>query len=516
MAQLSAFRNPSEPALLENYRPGDAFCELMGDGVEDRPRLIEFWQRLEQFPLSDLTARAADALHDLYERGVTFTVYSDRDAIDRTLPFDVIPRVLTASEWDTIDRGVKQRVKALNLFLADIYDGQKVLKDGIIPAELVLGNANYRPEMAGVILRHGTYVNIAGIDLVRGRDGDFYVLEDNARTPSGVSYVVENRHLMQRAFPDLLEGFNVLDVSEYGQRLREKLVETAPAHCDNPQIVLLSPGVFNSAYYEHIFLAREMGVPLVEGRDLVVLDEKLFAKTITGLQPVDVVYRRVDDDFLDPEVFNPDSLLGVPGIMSCLRAGNVTIANAPGTGVADDKAVYAYMPAIIRYFLGEDPILANVETHICRDADGLKYTLDNLDQLVVKPVGESGGYGIVIGPKATKAELESIRASLQKSPEKFISQPMIQLSVCPTLTDEGVAPRHVDLRPFAVTGEDTWVLPGGLTRVALKKGSIVVNSSQGGGTKDTWVVTATSDKARGPSAGGSTQSQSQSQTGQVA
>jgi uncharacterized circularly permuted ATP-grasp superfamily protein len=488
MAQLSAFRDPSEPALLSDYRPGKSFCELMGDGVEDRPRLLEFWQRLEQLPYADLTVRAADALHDLYERGVTFTVYTDRDAIDRTLPFDVIPRVLTPSEWETIETGVKQRVTAINLFLNDVYGKQKILKDGVIPRELVLGNANYRPEMQGVSLPQGTYVHIAGIDLVRGGDGDFYVLEDNARTPSGVSYVVENRHLMQRAFPDLLEGFSVRDVSDYGQKLREKLLEVAPANADNPQIVLLSPGVFNSAYYEHIFLAREMGVPLVEGRDLVVIDERLYAKTITGLQVVDVVYRRIDDDFLDPKAFNPESMLGVPGIVDCLRAGTVTIANAPGTGVSDDKAVYAYMPKIIEYYLGEGPILSNVKTYICRDPNDLAYTLEHTEELVVKPVGESGGYGIVIGPKSTKKELEACRSAVKAKPENFIAQPMVQLSVCPTLTDEGVAPRHVDLRPFAVTGKDTWVLPGGLTRVALRKGSIVVNSSQGGGTKDTWVL----------------------------
>lgn len=513
MAKLSAFRDPSEPALLSGYSPGKSFCELMGDGVEDRPRLLDFWQRLEQLPLSDLTARAADALNELYERGVTFTVYSDREAIDRTLPFDVIPRVLTANEWERIERGVKQRVKTLNLFLADIYGEKRILKDGVVPTDLVLGNANFRPEMEGFKPPQGTYVHIAGIDLVRGGDGEFYVLEDNARTPSGVSYVVENRHLMQRAFPDLLEGFNVRDVSDYGQKLREKLIENAPEGCSNPQLVLLSPGVFNSAYYEHIFLAREMGVPLVEGRDLVVKDERLYAKTIMGLQAVDVVYRRVDDDFLDPKAFNPDSMLGVPGIMDCLRAGTVTIANAPGTGVADDKAVYAYMPKIIKYYLDEEPILGNVETHICRDPEGLAYTLEHLDELVVKPVGESGGYGIVIGPKSTKEELDECRKLILAKPENFISQPMIQLSVCPTLSDEGVGPRHVDLRPFAVTGKDTWVLPGGLTRVAMRKGSLVVNSSQGGGTKDTWVLY--DSKLKAEPAASATQSQSQSQGGKA-
>ncbi len=515
MSKLSAFRDSSEPALLSNYHPDKSYCELMGDGVEDRPRLLEFWHRLEQLPLSDLTARAEDALHDLYERGVTFTVYTDGDAIDRILPFDVIPRVLTSSEWETIEKGVKQRVAALNLLLGDIYGEQRVLKDGIVPSDLILGNANYREEMRGVALPHGTYVHIAGVDLVRGADGEFYVLEDNARTPSGVSYVVENRHLMQRAFPDLLEGFNVHDVSDYGQKLREKLIETAPPGCDDPQLVLLSPGVFNSAYYEHIFLAREMGVPLVEGRDLAVVDGRLYARTITGLQRVDVVYRRIDDNFLDPLAFNPDSLLGVPGIFSCLKNGTVTIANAPGTGVADDKAVYAYMPKIIRYYLDEEPVLANVETHICREPEGLAYTLAHLEELVVKPVGESGGYGIVVGPKASRAELDACRAALTKDPEKFISQPMVQLSVCPTLTEKGVAPRHVDLRPFAVTGKDTWVLPGGLTRVALKEGSIIVNSSQGGGTKDTWVLAGLAGNAAAvetPAAAPASASQEQRQT----
>ena len=381
-----------------------------------------------------------------------------------------------------------QRVAAINRFLWDVYHDQKILDDGVVPRDLVLGNANFRKEMVGVDVPNGTYSHICGVDLVRNDKGQFMVLEDNARTPSGVSYVVENRHLMQRAFPDLLQGFNVREVSSYGMMLRDKLIECAPEGCEEPQLALLSPGVFNSAYYEHIFLAREMGVPLVEGRDLIVKDDRVFAKTIAGLQRIDVIYRRIDDDFLDPEAFRPDSRLGVPGLMRCLAAGNVTIANAPGAGVADDKAVYAYMPRIIEYYLDEEPIIPNVETHICREPEALKYTLDNLDKLVVKPVGESGGYGIVIGPRASAKELDEIRAALKKNPANYISQPMIQLSVCPTVTEDGVAPRHVDLRPFAVTGRETWVLPGGLTRVALRKGSIIVNSSQGGGTKDTWVL----------------------------
>jgi len=432
--------------------------------------------------------RSADAENELFNLGITFTVYSDKDAIDRILPFDVIPRVLTASEWRTIETGVSQRVRALNMFLWDIYHEQKILADGIVPRHLVLGNANFRKEMTGLDVACGTYIHINGTDIVRNREGDFLVLEDNGRAPSGVSYVVENRHLMQRAFPDLMRGLRVKPVSDYGDRLMAKLSEVAPQGIDEPTIVLLSPGVYNSAYFEHIFLAREMGVPLVEGRDLVVENDRVFMRTLAGLQPVHVIYRRINDDFLDPEAFEPTSMLGVGGLMRAAHKGNVTLANAVGTGVADDKAVYAYVPDIIRYYLSEDPILKNVETHICGREEGLSYTLDHLANLVVKPVGESGGYGIVVGPKATRLELEQCRKKLQADPDNFIAQPMIDLSVCPTLVDGKVEPRHVDLRPYAVTGRETWVLPGGLTRVVLQRGSIIVNSSQGGGTKDTWVL----------------------------
>ena len=476
--------------ILSGYEHGAHYCELLGSAASKRDRAGQIWDRLLHIDADELLSRAADVSGQLLDLGVTFTVYSDRDAIDRILPFDIIPRVIEPQEWDTIERGVIQRVTALNKLLWDIYHDGKIIKDGIVPGELIYKNANYRSEMEGYDPPCGTYVHIAGVDLIRDRDGDFLVLEDNARTPSGVSYVVENRFLMQRAFPDLLEGFVVRDVSTYGARLGEKLVDVAPGGMSNPNIALLSPGVFNSAYFEHIFLARELGVPLVEGRDLFVDDDRLYVKTIRGPQRLDVIYRRIDDNFLDPEVFNPESLLGVPGMMRAVMAGNVTLANAVGTGVADDKAVYAYMPRIIRYYLDEEPILANVETHICREPDALKYTLDNLDKLVVKPVGESGGYGIVIGPKASKEELEACAAKLKADPANFIAQPMIDLSVCPTLRDGGTAACHVDLRPFAVTGRETWVLPGGLTRVAMKQGSIIVNSSQGGGTKDTWVLEA--------------------------
>ena len=488
MAKATAPTQPDRDNVLGAYDQQKFYCEMLGSPAKDRAKLPDLWNRLLEYDSDDLRARANEASDELLDLGITFTVYSERDAIDRILPFDIIPRVLPASDWRKLESGVTQRVAALNLFLRDVYHDGKVFKDGIIPEELVRGNENYRPEMENYEPPCGTYVHIAGVDLIRDGDGQFLVLEDNARTPSGVSYVVENRHLIQRAFPDLLEGFAVRSVSQYGQRLHQKLCEVAPESISDPGVVLLSPGVFNSAYFEHIFLAREMGVPLVEGRDLVVDDECVFMKTVSGLKRVHVIYRRIDDAALDPDCFDPESLLGVAGLMRAVIAGNVTLANAVGTGVADDKAVYAYMPRIIKYYLDEDPIIANVETHICREPDALAYTLDNLKDLVVKPVGASGGYGITIGPKASAKELAACAAELKADPANFISQPMINLSVCPTLSEDGVAPCHVDLRPFAVTGKKTWVLPGGLTRVALKPGSIIVNSSQGGGTKDTWVL----------------------------
>jgi uncharacterized circularly permuted ATP-grasp superfamily protein len=488
MATITALERPGAAGTLDGYDPRHFYCELKGSPEVRNRHLAALWRRLQGMELGKLRERAADAERELFMLGITFTVYSDRTAIDRILPFDVIPRVITAADWRTLDRGIKQRIKALNLFLWDVYHEKRILKDGIVPKELVLGNPNYRPEMVGYNPPRGTYIHIAGTDIIRDPKGDFYVLEDNARTPSGVSYVVENRHLMQRAFPDLMEGFAIQSVSEYGEQLSGKLIETAPAGIADPNVVLLSPGVFNSAYFEHVFLAREIGIPLVEGRDLFVDDDKVFMKTVSGPSPVHVIYRRLNDDYLDPEVFRPESALGVKGLMRAVRKGTVTLANAVGTGVCDDKAVYAYLPRIIRYYLGEDPVLPIVQTHICREPEGLAHTLENMEKLVVKPVGESGGYGICVGPKASKAEIELAREQLKADPSNYISQPMIELSVSPTMTEDGVEPRHVDLRPFAVTGEETWLMPGGLTRVALRKGSIVVNSSQGGGTKDTWVL----------------------------
>jgi uncharacterized circularly permuted ATP-grasp superfamily protein len=475
--------------LLDDYDPNGFFCELTGKSGESRERAGALIDRLNRLSLQELRARAGDAERELFNLGITFTVYTEKDAIDRILPFDVIPRVISRADWETLERGVQQRVAALNLFLWDIYHDQRILKDGVVPRDLVEGNKNFRSEMIGVDVPHGTYVHINGTDLVRGSDGHFYVLEDNARTPSGVSYVVENRHLMQRTFPDLMSGIGIRPVSDYGERLHAAFTAVAPSGIDDPQVVLLSPGTYNSAYFEHIFLAREMGVPLVEGRDLVVDEnDEVFMKTIAGPQPVHMIYRRINDDFLDPEAFNPESMLGVPGLFRAFKAGKVNLANAVGTGVADDKAVYAYMPRIVRYYLDEDAIIDNVDTYICREREGLQYTLDHLEDLVVKPVGEAGGYGITVGPRASKEELEACRAQVKADPPNYISQPMVSLSVSPTLVENGIEPRHVDLRPFAVTGRSTWVLPGGLTRVALRRGSIIVNSSQGGGSKDTWVL----------------------------
>ena len=478
----------SANGLLAGYDRGGFYCEITGTDGHSAPHTAAIRAWLDRTRLPTLRRRARDCERELYSLGITFTVYSDRDAIDRVLPFDVIPRPIAPAEWRTLERGLVQRVTAINQFLRDVYGPGRIFKDGIVPEELVTQNDNYRPEMAAVDIPFDSFVNICGVDLVRDGTGAFCVLEDNARTPSGVSYVIENRHLMQRAFPDMMEGVGIRPVSEYGMRLRDALAEMAPKEVLDPQIVLMSPGVFNSAYFEHIFLAREMGVPLVEGRDLVIDDGLVYMKTSGGRRRVDVIYRRIGDDFMDPEVFRPESMLGVPGIMEVYRKGRVALANAVGTGVADDKAVYAYMPRIIRYYLDEDPIIANVETHICREPDGLRYTLDHLAELVIKPVGESGGYGITVGPRATRAELAACRKRLLAQPENFISQPMIGLSVSPTLVKGGIEPRHVDLRPFAITGVDTWVLPGGLTRVALRKNSLIVNSSQGGGSKDTWVL----------------------------
>ncbi|MBV9077848.1 MAG: circularly permuted type 2 ATP-grasp protein [Methylobacteriaceae bacterium] len=423
--------------------------------------------------------------------GITFAVYGDNEASERLIPFDVIPRVLTKAEWAALERGLKQRVSALNAFLADIYGPQECIRAGVVPADLVLTNPHYRPEMKDFAVPHGVYVHIGGIDIVRVGENDFYVLEDNARTPSGVSYMLENREVMMRLFPELFASHRVAPVENYPDALLKTLKSVAPHDGADPVVVLMTPGRYNSAYYEHSFLADKLGIELVEASDLLVDDDVVYMRTTRGPTRVDVIYRRIDDDFLDPLVFRPDSALGVPGLMSAYRSGNVTLCNAVGTGISDDKAVYTYMPDIVRFFTGEEAILKNVPTWRCREADALAHVVANLGELVVKEVNGSGGYGMLVGPHATKRELEDFKRKLKHAPENFIAQPTLSLSTCPTFVASGVAPRHVDLRPFVLSGaDDIRIVPGGLTRVALKEGSLVVNSSQGGGTKDTWVIDA--------------------------
>ena len=425
--------------------------------------------------------------------GITFNVYGEEGGKERLIPFDLLPRIIPGAEGAALEVGLRQRVQALNAFLADVYHGREILRAGRIPAEQVLNNAQFRAEMKGVDVPGGLYAMIAGIDLVRaeGTDGkgEYYVLEDNLRVPSGVSYLLENRKMMMRLFPDLFSRYDVHPVEHYPDLLLETLRAVAPTGVRDPTAVLLTPGAFNSAYFEHSFLAQQMGVELVEGQDLFVRDDTVFMRTTQGPKRVDVIYRRLDDDFLDPEVFRPDSMLGVPGLMSAYRAGRVTLANAVGTGVADDKSIYPYVPEMVRFYLGEEPILNNVPTYMLRDADDLAYTLAHLPELVVKEVHGAGGYGMLVGPAATKAEIEEFRLRILAAPEKYIAQPTLALSTCPTFVDAGIAPRHIDLRPFVLSGgKEIRMVPGGLTRVAMKAGSLVVNSSQGGGTKDTWVV----------------------------
>jgi uncharacterized circularly permuted ATP-grasp superfamily protein len=422
--------------------------------------------------------------------GITFAVYGAAEAQERLIPFDVLPRILSAGEWDLLRRGLEQRVKALNLYIKDIYRSREVLRAGVVPPELVYQNPVFRPEMSGQKVPHDIYVHVAGIDIVRVDAENFYVLEDNARTPSGVSYMLENREIMMRLFPDLFSRHRVAPVDNYPDELLATLKSVAPERAPGePTVALLTPGIYNSAYFEHSFLADKLGIELVEGRDLQVKSNVVYMRTTEGPKRVDVIYRRIDDDFLDPLAFRPDSTLGVPGLMSAYQAGNLTLANAVGTGVADDKAVYSYMPEIIKFFLGEEPILKTVPTWCCRDQEHLSYVLDNIEQLVVKEVHGSGGYGMLVGPAANKATIASFRSKLKALPNNFIAQPTLALSTCPTFVGSGIAPRHVDLRPFVLTGRDRIrIVPGGLTRVALKQGSLIVNSSQGGGTKDTWVL----------------------------
>jgi uncharacterized circularly permuted ATP-grasp superfamily protein len=467
-----------------------AFDEMTGADGGLRPAYRELARWLEQVPADALEFRRREA-EVLFRRiGITFAVYGEAEGQERLIPFDVLPRILAAAEWELVRKGLEQRLNAINRFVADIYGRREILKAGIIPADLIFQNPVFRPEMNGKRVPHDIYVHIGGIDIVRTDAESFYVLEDNVRTPSGVSYMLENREIMLRLFPELFARHRVAPVENYPDELLATLNSVAPRTASSePTVVLLTPGVHNSAYYEHSFLADKLGVELVEGRDLFVKDESVFMRTTQGPKRVDVIYRRVDDDFLDPLAFRPDSTLGVPGLMAAYDAGTVTLANAVGTGIADDKAVYSYVPAIIKFYLGAEPILRNVPTWRCREAEHLSYVMDHLHELVVKEVHGSGGYGMLVGPQADKNAIETFRAKIRYSPKDFIAQPTLALSTCPTCVKEGVAPRHVDLRPFVLTGRDqVRIVPGGLTRVALTKSSLVVNSSQGGGTKDTWVV----------------------------
>ena len=475
---------------LEEYNPEDFYDELFLDKGQPRPQaasLIKWMQALgsEQLQQHQETVQIA-----LFKLGITFNVYSDRQGVERVFPFDIIPRIISAQEWEKLEKGLKQRIMALNLFLGDIYGEQRILTDGKIPPQVINSAAGFLKPCIGIKPAAGVWCHITGTDLVRDRDGQWYVLEDNLRVPSGISYVLENRRVMKSTFPDIFQTMAIKPVDDYPSHLLETLLNLAPPHLPDPTVVVLTPGIYNSAYFEHSFLAQQMGVELVEGRDLAVVDGYLQMRTTKGLHRVDVVYRRVDDDFLDPLVFRRDSLLGVPGLMEVYREGRVALANAPGTGVADDKVVYAYVPEIIRYYLGEEPLLSNVPTYLCwRDRDR-DYVLEHLDQLVVKPANEAGGYGMLVGPKSTEEERHDFAGRILAQPRNYIGQPTLGLSRVPTLIGDRVEGRHVDLRPYILhRGEEIYIHPGGLTRVALKKGSLVVNSSQGGGSKDTWVLT---------------------------
>lgn len=472
---------------FSQYKTDNFYDELIDNKGIPRKGADALFARIAELPAGDLARRQKAADKALLELGITFTTYSNNsEGTERIWPFDILPRIVQAAEWRQVQTGLKQRIKALNMFIQDCYNDQKAIKDGVIPEDLITTNPCFRKQLIGFTPPRGIWCHITGTDLVRDRDGAFHVLEDNLRCPSGASYVLENRQLLKRTFPMVFEKLPVHSVDDYAQRLRDTLTWLAPT--SDPVVAVLTPGIYNSAYFEHSYLAQQMGVQLVEGRDLVVRDDTVFMKTTRGLQRVDVLYRRIDDDFLDPEAFRDDSMLGVPGIMRAYRAGTVALANAPGTGIADDKAVYAYVPDLIKYYLGEDTILPNVETFKCREEKECKYVLAHLDELVVKAVGESGGYGMLVGPHSTDEERKEFAKKIKADPANYIAQPTLALSRAPIIVDDHFEGRHVDLRPYILSGEDTYVMPGGLTRVALKKGSLVVNSSQGGGSKDTWVL----------------------------
>ncbi|NJN85209.1 MAG: circularly permuted type 2 ATP-grasp protein [Leptolyngbyaceae cyanobacterium SL_7_1] len=474
--------------LLADYDPEDFYDELFEAKGQPRPEATLLVDRINSLPIEDLQQRHRAAQTALFRLGATFNVYSDNQGTERILPFDIIPRIVSARDWQRLEQGLKQRIQALNLFLSDIYGDQKILKDGVIPASVVTSSPGFLQPCVGLQPPKGVWCHITGTDLVRDRDGQWYVLEDNLRCPSGVSYVLENRRVMKTTFPQVFNRMNILPVDDYASQLLETLLNLAPTGLPDPTVVVMTPGIYNSAYFEHSFLAQQMGVELVEGRDLVVADGYLQMRTTKGLKRVDVIYRRIDDEFLDPLAFRPDSMLGVPGLMEVYRSGRVAIANAPGTGVADDKVVYAYVPQMIRYYLGEDQLLPNVPTYLCWEPDQQQHVLANLDKLVVKAANESGGYGMLVGPHATPEQRHEFSDRIQANPRNYIAQPTLSLSRVPAFMGDRIEGRHVDLRPYILYGKEIYINPGGFTRVALRKGSLVVNSSQGGGGKDTWVV----------------------------
>lgn len=473
---------------LTGYASQGCFDEVFDAAGQPRLACQNLVERLTELSDGELERRQKAADRTLLNMGITFNVYGHEAGTERIWPFDVVPRVVEQHEWQQVERGLQQRIAALNLFIDDIYNRRQIIRDGIVPADLIDSASSLRPICRDFRPPGGVWCHITGTDLVRDRDGQIYVLEDNLRCPSGVSYVLGNREVMKRTFPQVFSGLSVVPVEDYPERLLATLLYSAPAGVSDPTVVLLTPGIFNSAYFEHTFLAQQMGVELVQGADLFVHGGHVYMRTTRGPRRVDVIYRRIDDDFLDPKCLRADSVLGVPGLIDVYRAGRVTLANAPGAGIADDKAVYAYVPEIIRYYLGQDPILPNVPTFLCSDPAQRQHVLTHLDQLVIKPTNESGGYGIVIGPRASAAELAACADQIRAQPRNYVAQPLLTLSTVPTLVDGGLEARHVDLRPFVLYGKDIYVLPGGLTRVALRRGSTIVNSSQGGGSKDTWVV----------------------------
>jgi uncharacterized circularly permuted ATP-grasp superfamily protein len=474
--------------FFSDYQVGDFFDEMFASPDTVRPHYSKILARFKEMEREEFERKRALAASTFLTQGVTFTVYNDEQGTERIFPFDLVPRIIPAAEWEFVERGLIQRITALNLFVHDIYHAQNILRDGVIPKQIVWEAAHFRPEFMHFDVPRNIYIHICGTDLVRDQDGTYLVMEDNARCPSGVSYVIESRQTMKRVFPTLLGQYRVRPVENYTQELLNVLRYIAPDGKGEPTVVLLTPGVYNSAYFEHAFLARSMGIELVEGRDLVAQNGKVFMRTTMGLKPVDVIYRRINDDFLDPQVFRKESSLGVPGLVEAYRDGNISLANSIGTGVADDKAVYHFVPEMIRYYLSEDPILPNVPTYLPTLKQDLSYILEHVPELVIKAVNESGGYGMLIGPHATKAEQERFREKVKKNPRNYIAQPVVPLSRAPAFCDEKMQGRHLDLRPFVLHGEKVTIVPGGLTRVALRDGSLIVNSSQGGGSKDTWVL----------------------------